>query len=754
MPDQTPATLDLARRRAMARFEQGDIPGAEAELTKLIQVMAGADGIRYRELRYSLYQDRATVRRRANSWDAALDDLAAAEGLLERLPLLLQVSGRSSIAQARALILSDSHYPGAEPAAVLSHLELARQSGSREHLAAADDLESRLAFRAGEWEKAAGAARKAAQAFDRMGWPGAAAICRRRTAEALLAAGDLPQAERELTVARNHIDRFGTPLDMALTDLLEAKLLARQNQDEDAWERTLASLDSMDGLIRRFSVLSEQQAFLIDKLAHYGEAFAIAMAAGGERGWLRAWTIAERSKSFYLCQLLTSAEINLFEDGDPAVVGRLRDIGIELDRLEMGYGGLDERLREASVGHALVMRIRELSRQKANALQDLMRANPRWARVAVPSGLDLEAQIESLPERWAFLSYFWEVPTGRGKKSPQAGRLHLFWTDASKRALHTFTDWTHEEMQLLRRARARLTGRVPIGAELLPRRLADLIVPRELTQSIPRDFRVLISPHGPLQLVPVQALMMETGHYAAAAWAIQYIPTLALLPLARAPLAKAPVLLIGCQQDGFASAPLPEVPGELRAIRRAWATQGTRPVTCRLIATDGTPEAEGVGLGRWGEFGIVHVACHGDFPPNRPFDAALRLGTAAIRMSDFFGIRLGGAVASFSACSVGRHAEDLDGRAVIGDEWIGLYLPLLYAGARCVIASLWDAYSEPAGRFMTFLHAGLERGDEPADAVRWAQDRAASEMPEPATWANWYPVGFPTASAMTRDTGG
>ena len=89
-------------------------------------------------------------------------------------------------------------------------------------------------------------------------------------------------------------------------------------------------------------------------------------------------------------------------------------------------------------------------------------------------------------------------------------------------------------------------------------------------------------------------------------------------------------------------------------------------------------------------------------------------------------------------------------RQLAGDEWLGFYLPLIYAGARCVVASLWEAYSATAASFMAFLHVALKRGDDPADAMRWAQNRAASEQlsgkfadPMPATWANWYAVGVP-----------
>jgi hypothetical protein len=76
VPSATVGSLDLARRHAMLRFEEGEIPEAEAELSQLIASLQPASTPAFGQLLYYyLHQDRATVRRRANQWDAALTDL-------------------------------------------------------------------------------------------------------------------------------------------------------------------------------------------------------------------------------------------------------------------------------------------------------------------------------------------------------------------------------------------------------------------------------------------------------------------------------------------------------------------------------------------------------------------------------------------------------------------------------------------------------------------------------------------------------
>jgi hypothetical protein len=740
-------SLDQLRKGVMTRLEDGDIPAVDTELTHLIEAVGpGRDPWSW-QLIYYLYQDRATVRRRANRWDEALADLAVADATIDRLSFgpSLQALARATVVHARAVILSEPMNPKADVTEAVVQIARLRQSG---HLGyAADDLESRLACRACEWGRASTLARRAAATLADQGWPAAAATCRRRAAEALLASGDLAAAETELQAARQQVDEFGTPVDLAYTDLVHARILSARGAHDEAWQRASRALDQFDALIHHFAVPSDQQRFLIDKLERYAEAFAVGLAAGGDRGIIRAWSVAERSKSFYLCQLLASANACLFEGVDATALKAYRAAGEELDRLERRHGTLSDANREGRVGRELVARVQEVSRRKLTILQDLMRSNPRWARVAVPGGFDVIDEIAHLPEGWTLLSYYWQYPGPTISQGREGGKLHLFWADESKRPRHLISEWTPMQLALLRATRARLAGNVDIDAGLVPEALCDSILPPLVRSDIPEGAGLLISPHGPLQLLPLHAMTSDSGDYVCERWALQYLPTFALLPLARAATRREPVLLVGCVENDFGDVPIPHVADELKALSEVWSAPSTGRILSKVIPKDGSPDDLGVGIQEWVNFGILHVACHGVFPAGRPFDAALRLGSRSIQTSDCFGVRLDGAIASFSACSLARHADTLDELAVVGDEWIGFYLPLLYAGVRCIVASLWDAFSEQAGQFMGFLHLALKRGDDPADAVRWAQDRAASRSPYPATWANWYVVGLPARAA-------
>jgi CHAT domain-containing protein len=208
-------------------------------------------------------------------------------------------------------------------------------------------------------------------------------------------------------------------------------------------------------------------------------------------------------------------------------------------------------------------------------------------------------------------------------------------------------------------------------------------------------------------------------------------------------------LVVGCERDGFGDPPLSDVPAEVEALARVWEAARPGRADAHLVAPDERPEARALPMGAWDRFDVLHFACHGDFPDGRPLDAGLRLGAGVLRAREFFGIRLDARVVALSACAVGRQARRAFGLDLADDEWVGLYLPLFYAGARSLVASQWNANSEQAVPFMTALHAALARGAPPVEAYA-AGIAAVRAVPE-QLWANWVLVGVPDARAAAPD---
>lgn len=721
----------IANRRelAMLDFEDGLVTDAESSLNEIIKKL---DDPSDPQLAYELCQSllgRAQILTYANRWEEALDDLqrcaAAAKkvGFSEHFVLI-------NVYQQRAKLYSAPFSNIYDPAAArtaLSELESLGLTNWWLGNSLAD-----LAYQEKDWLKAAEEYRKLAKELNREGWLRGAAATRGRAGRALIELGEWDAAQVEVTAALEFFTKYGPQDLLAESQIQMARILSSRGDNARAWGMANEALALVETGIRHFRALFEQQRFLVNKLACYQHAFAIGLAHGGEVRSRHAWTIAERAKSFYLCQLVANADIGLFDGVDAADLARLRDLELDLDRfessLQLSSAGQDNEHRR------LEEQLRQASAEKEKLQEKMMRTNPRWAALRTPPPFDLVAQIEKLDRSWIPLSFFWQ-PANEG------ATLHIFLAGHDRKPVHHATTWSKAELAQLEEARGHLRGRVFPGARIFPDGLARKILPDSVISAIGSGTRLLISPHEHLRSMPLHALPIGEAELLIDRCPVQYIPTLALLPLSKHEREAEKVLLLGCAENDFKDPILKEVPDEIEALSDLWSAARPSKVTKRLIAREQSPSDAGVPLDIWGEFDVIHIACHGVFPETRPLDAALRLGNDNIRTSEMFGVRLKANLTCLSACSLGRQTTSLSGVQLVGDEWVGFYLPLFYAGTRAVLVSLWDANSRVASAFMKTLHGALSEGKSSADAFQIAALSVKSK-PGPL-WANWYLVGFP-----------
>jgi CHAT domain-containing protein len=726
------AAVRLRRADAMFDYEEGRLPEAEALLSELIDEI---DSARVPQLNGELCQclyDRANVRRLANRWREALDDLARCEALAGALGAFARSGFLLNVYNLRAKLLSAPDAPVYDYENALRALAETRRLGLAEWIA--DELESDIAFKSGDWGRAAHAAGKAAQALAAEGWQRPAMSCRLRAGRAYVELGDLARSRAEITPALQFFERLGPPDQLAAAQLAEARLQSAEGRHDGAWEMANRALEGVEGLIRNFRALFEQQRFVLDKLDYYDQAFAVGWARGGRQGRLRAWTVAERAKSFYLCSLVANADVRLFDGVDPDQIDLLKNLEAQLDDCEREHGRLSgagadlERLSE------LEDRRRQLSASRRELLEKLMRANPRWAALRTPPPFDLEEALRQLDPAWVPVSYYWRSEADRAT-------LHTFYAGPEREPRCVQTRWSAEQLSQLEQSRERLRGVVSPRTPLFPDELIPQVFPPPLCELFESGPRLLISPHDHLRAVPLHALPWRDGERLIGRCPVQYIPTLALLPLRKRVARPEGVLLMGCEQDDFNDKPLREVPVEIEALGRLWSARRPGRVTRRHVLQGDTPDSVGLPPTNWEDFEFVHIACHGVFSEERPLDAALRLGKDALRASEFFDTRLNAALVSLSACALGRQTSREPDVNFRGNEWVGLYLPLLYAGAQAMLVSLWDANSQTAALFMETLHTALSEGASPAEAFQQA-NRGVSSKPAPL-WANWYLVGVP-----------
>jgi CHAT domain-containing protein len=718
-----------ARAAAMISLDDGDLPGARGALDRLIGELTPSSG----QLRSQLAQafvDRATVARFENDWESALNDLDSAAAHAGQLPPFV---GRPTLTQVhllKAKIYSTTFS---------TTFDLQKAHAATDRLAAmwpghwmVEELESHIAFQSGEWDRAADKALRAVSMLEAEGWLRAVAACRRRAGDALLELGRLDDAEGQLSAAFDFFAGHGPPDLLSDTRLVLARLKSRRLRHDEAWELARQALDEVESRVRRFVDVREQQRFLLDKLRFYDHAFDIGLARETDVGCLRAWTVAERSKSFYLAHLLANADVPLFDGNEPQLVSALEGLERELDSCEQKLGNLAASQRGGPEELELESRLRAISDERSTKLQSIMKTNPRWASLRNPQAFDAAELARNLPADVSPLSFFW-------RDSPTGATLHVFARSASGLPLHADVAWSRAQLDELARHAERLHGQVDEYSDLFPEGTTDRVLPPEIRNELAADACLLTSTHGRLRGLPLHALPLDDSTLIFR-WPVQYVPSLGLPSPAQMKAAATPVLLMGSSSNAFGDPPLKDVEYELLDLEEVWK-EARRTVIAKVIAAEATPEEAGWPPQKWSDFGVLHFACHGQFFEGRPLDSELRLGRDAVRGSELFTTKLNASVVALSACALGQRAERYGNTEVVSEEWVGLYLPLFYAGARSLVVSLWNANSQVARQFMVALHRALAHGEKPHLAFQTAMLRVRFKLP--ARWANWCLVGLP-----------
>jgi CHAT domain-containing protein/tetratricopeptide (TPR) repeat protein len=271
------------------------------------------------------------------------------------------------------------------------------------------------------------------------------------------------------------------------------------------------------------------------------------------------------------------------------------------------------------------------------------------------------------------------------------------------------------------------------GARSPGRELYRLLVAPWVPE-LPADARVTIAPDGPLHALPFPALIVEgeRPHYWLEDVTIAVAPSLAALPEAPGAAAGPPsVLAIGDPEaDGVGFPALPFAGAELEALERHF---GAAAVTGRR-GSAARPEA--YLEGRPNRFSIVHFAAHAVANPGSPLDSNIVLSPGQhgrrLAVRDVLEVPLTATLVTVSAC------RGVGTRAYSGVGMVGFAWGFLTAGARQVVAGLWDVADRSTATLMDRMYAGMAGGLDAPAALRRAQlELAASPGPQrlPFHWA-------------------
>jgi CHAT domain-containing protein len=257
------------------------------------------------------------------------------------------------------------------------------------------------------------------------------------------------------------------------------------------------------------------------------------------------------------------------------------------------------------------------------------------------------------------------------------------------------------------------------------------------------DARVIIVPDGALHEINFETLVVDAPqrHYWIDDVQVEIAPSLAALTTEAAPVAKGTSRLL---LVGNAPAHEPEFPALAYAdaeMSRVAAHFAPDAVT-RLEREHASPAA--YTAAQPDSFAYVHFTAHATTNLESPLDSVVVLSGPQDRFKlyarDVALNRLHAELVTVSACrSAGDHAYSGDG--LVGFSWA-----FMKAGARHVIAGLWDIDDASTPQLMDRLYAGIAAGHTPGRALRDAKRALIAAGGAPAAPYRWAAFELFTAS--------
>jgi len=461
----------------------------------------------------------------------------------------------------------------------------------------------------------------------------------------------------------------------------------------------------------------------------------------------RAFGVVERAKARALVDMLSERDLTFTADLPEGLRQQRAYFEHEYDAAQAELETIDPTDDDAL---AAALARRGTARSKLDELAATIRtAAPALAAIEYPEPLDFAAARAALDPGTALLSYLvGEERTIGFVVTPEAGTSEpmTFAVPISSSALQ-------DRIAAFRNQIRRKQGDPESMARLTvaARELYDLLVaPAE--SAISASERLVVAPDGPLTVLPFAALMREgplSPQYLTAWKPISTVQSATLLVELRrrrseeVDLSRATVVAFGDPvypvSDGDSEPPeLESHDPDVLVLQRSGLMLRRLPATRREVdALEALfPATSTVYLGadaieeRVKELGrepdIIHIAVHGILNDDLPLDSALALtipdpwtpGTpnGLLQAWEIFDhLRIDAELVTLSACDTGL------GETLRGEGPMGLTRAFLFAGARTVLASLWQVADESTADLMTSFYAGLKDGLTKDEALRRAQ---------------------------------
>ncbi|SMD27478.1 CHAT domain-containing protein [Kibdelosporangium aridum] len=434
----------------------------------------------------------------------------------------------------------------------------------------------------------------------------------------------------------------------------------------------------------------------------------------GDNDGDEAFAVAEAARARSLADLL----------GERPIRSSLRDGAMALrlqEELALHRELLDARARLAS-GRTDAQAVRDLEDQLAECRHRLRQDAPQYANAVTPEPVSASEARSQLSDDTLLLSY-----------AESTARLHLWATRRHASAHVTLNISAADVVPLVDFATAAYRRGEPGGDEeaLAQAKLAELLL-EPIPEALTADVRnVVIVPCGRLFHLPFEMLPWQHGVLGDVV-AISYVPSVS-------------VLHHGIRPDQAVARPFvgyapTSLPGARTEVRRVAEVLGASP---QDVHTGATKEIVAKTISGAQQ---VYFATHGLLDDQQPMQSGLWCTPVpgvdddpVLRAFEIIDLRIDADVVVCSACESGL------GRLLAGEGLVGLSRALFFAGARCLIVSLWPTPDIPTRRLIVRFAELMRDGSAPAVALRLAKEQMRESHPQtfatPWTWAGFVVIG-------------
>ena len=490
-----------------------------------------------------------------------------------------------------------------------------------------------------------------------------------------------------------------------------ALIRLEENRKEEARELLTHAADIVEGMRAEIKLDQLKDGFITNKLVVYEALVSLLSDLGRVE---EAFDVAERSRARSLIDLLGNQRLHLRGELDQELYQRLVAVKAGMREQET----LVAQSTDAAERAIYTRTLQQLNDAYRDLMLDIEATNPELASLVSVKPLSSKEVQALLAPGVALLAYY-VTPQETVYWVMKADSLELFRIPVGRDSL----------AGSIMNYRRRLQNLEPLETE--SRELYAQLVSPAISR-LKNGQLVGIIPHGPLHYLSF-ATLQDGETYLADRYPLFYLPSASVLKYTlerRRKDKNVRVLAIGNPDLHNPALELPFAEREVASI--GWNFPDVTTLT-RDKATESWI------LEHIGEFGIIHLASHGEFDPINPlFSAVMLAGDAQadgnLEAAEVFGLRINADLVVLSACQTGL------GKVTSGDDVIGMNRAFLYAGTHAIIASLWRVSDISTAMLVKQFYREYSLRSK-SESLRRAILHVKNRYPHPGYWGAFVLVG-------------